>query len=336
MKKTITKLALLLGIGTFLNSTAQTAITFDTFTLTPNSFYKDTSSTDWQTSNAIFRYDWNKAWSYWSGGSAYTNVKDSVDGTYTNLYGARTGAAYNGNNYATLKDGAIIAFTNTTTAVQGFYVTNTTYAWTSIKNGDSFARKFGDTTGTGSGTSIPQGEYPDWFKLTVLGFRAGDTIATTVDFYLADYRAAGTINDYAIKNWQYVDCTSLGTVDSIAFSLSSSDTGAWGMNTPAFFSIDNFTTLSTAGVEELKSISNLNLYPNPTKGNLTVNYDSKSNNELTISLVDINGREISKSIQTNAVGSNQINVSTESLETGVYFIELSNANSNKKIKFIKL
>lgn len=335
MKKTITKLALFLGLGAFLNSNAQT-LTFDNLTLAADTFYEDHSGADWQSGVATFRYNWNTSWTYWSEGSAYTNVKDSVDGTYTNLYGAITANAFSGNNYVTVKDQAIVTFSNTSIAVQGFYVTNTTYAWKSIKNGDSFARKFGDTTGTGSGTTIPQGHYPDWFKLSVVAYQDGIKKTDSVHFYLADYRAAGTANDYAIKNWQYVDCSTLGEVDSIKFVLQSSDTGAWGMNTPGFFAIDNLALTSTASVEELESISNFNLYPNPTNGNVNISYESHTNNELAITLFDINGREISKSIQRNTVGSNQLKLFTENLENGVYFIELSNGNSNKKIKFIKL
>lgn len=336
MKKTFTKLALALGITCFLQTNAQTTVTFDTFTLSANSYYADNTGADWQSGNSIFQYDWNTAWSYWSGGSAYTNVNDTVDGTYTNLYGAITGVAFSGSNYSTVQDGAKIAFTNSTTAVQGFYITNTTYAWKVIKNGNGFARKFGDTTGTGSGTSIPQGEYPDWFKVSVLGFRNGDTLSTTVDFYLADYRAAGTANDYAVKNWQYVNCTSLGTVDSIQFVMSSSDTSGIWMNTPAFFSIDNFTTLSTVGMKELETLSDFNVYPNPTQANIQLQYNSKTEDESLIHLYDINGKEIFNMKQMNSLGKNQTALPTETLDAGVYFIEINNMHFSKKIKFIKL
>jgi len=68
------------------------------------------------------------------------------------------------------------------------------------KKGNQFSRKFGDTTGTKSGASIPQGHYPDWFKVLVKGYRGGNMLNDSIEFYLADYRSAGTTNDYAIKN----------------------------------------------------------------------------------------------------------------------------------------
>lgn len=338
MKKTITKLAIFLGLTTALSVNAQTTLTFDTFTLATDTFYEEHTGADWQTGVAKFRYDWTlSTWGdYWSGGSAYTNVADTIDGTYTNLYGAITNSAFSGNNYTTVKHNAIVTFSNSTTALDGFYITNTTYAWKTIKKGDSFSRKFGDTTGTGSGTSIPQGEYPDWFKVSVVGYQDGNVKTDSIHYYLADYRAAGTANDYVVKNWQFVNCSSLGEVDSIQFVLRSSDTGQWGMNTPAFFSIDNFATSSTVGLNELENIAAISVYPNPTNGNVAINYTSTVNEALMSHVYDITGKEILNSNHISSVGNNRIVLNTEHLEAGVYFIELNNGTSVKKIKFIKL
>uniref|UniRef100_UPI0035B02C19 DUF4465 domain-containing protein n=1 Tax=Flavobacterium sp. TaxID=239 RepID=UPI0035B02C19 len=184
MKKTVTKLLLALSTIMSIKSNAQT-ITFDTFTLSPNSYYKDTTGADFSSNGATFRYNWNTSWGgFWESGSAYTNVINSTDGTFANLYGcivdtslsSNHSPAFSGSNYATVQSGAVITFSNNTTAVNGFYITNTTYAWKTIKNGNQFSRKFGDTTGTGSGNTIPQGEYPDWFKILVRGYRGGNML----------------------------------------------------------------------------------------------------------------------------------------------------------------
>ncbi len=335
MKKTITKLAILIGLACNVTSIAQT-VSFDTFTLSPNSYYLNNASTDFSSVGATFRYGWNTSWNGWESGSAYTNVNDTVNGTYTNLYGCITGTAFSGTNYATVQRGAVVSFSNNTTAVNGFYITNTTYAWKSIKNGDQFARKFGDTTGTGSGTSIPQGQYPDWYKVIVRGYRSGLMLTDSVEYYLADYRAAGTSNDYVIKNWQYVNCISLGQVDSISFDMKSSDNSFGFMNQPAFFSIDNFVMQSTVGLEELTNISNTTLFPNPTTNNLFLNIESNTTSALSINVFDISGKELQNNTIQTTIGKNQYNINAEHLEAGVYFIELSDGNVSKKIKFIKL
>jgi hypothetical protein len=63
-------------------------------------------------------------------------------------------------------------------------------------------------------------------------------VTGAVGFYLADYRSADNGNDYIVHKWEYVGLTSLGEVKSLEFTLSSSDIGDWGMNTPASFAVD--------------------------------------------------------------------------------------------------
>lgn len=333
MKKTFTKLAIALTIATTLNSQAQTTVSFDTFTLSANSYYQDNSGADFSSGVANFQYDWQ---GYWANGTAYTNVNDTANGTYTNLYGAITGTSFSGTNYATTQSGAVISFSNNTTAVHGFYVTNTTYAWKVIKSGNAFSRAFGDTTGTNSAPSIPQGTYPDWFKLSVLGYRSGTQLTDTVHFYLADYRAAGTTNDYIVKNWQYVNCISLGQVDSIKFEMTSSDTSGIYLNTPAFFSMDNFVTQSTVGVEELSNATNLSLFPNPANQYAILNYESNLVTELNVTISDITGKEIQHQSTQTSVGNNTLNLNIEALESGVYFVSIRDSKNSKNIKLIKL
>lgn len=337
MKKTFTKLVMALSLTTTVATQAQTTVTFDTFSLTANSYYQDNNSTNFNNSGVDFQYEWNTSFGgYWSGGSSYTNLNDTINGTYTNLYGNITGSAFSGTNYATTQSGAVVSFTNNTTAVSGFYLTNTTYAWKAIKSGNFASRRFGDTTGTGSGTSIPQGEYPDWFKLSVIGFRGGIALNDTVNFYLADYRDAGTANDYVLKNWQFVNCSALGQVDSIQFNMTSSDVGNFGINTPTFFSMDNFTIQSTVGVNELSNASNFSLYPNPANQFSILSYESNSVSELNISIYDITGKEVQQQTKQTSIGNNQEKLNTESLEAGLYFISITDGTSTKKIKLIKL
>lgn len=336
MKKTITKIAIALSCITSA-VTAQTTVTFDTFTLTPNSFYKDTTSKDFSNGGVTFRYGWNTSFGgYWESGSAYTNKFDTIDGTYTNLYGCIPGVAFSNSNYAAVQREAVITFSNNTTAVNGFYVTNTTFAWKTIKKGDQFSRKFGDTTGTGSGASIPQGQYPDWYKIIVRGFRSGIMLTDSVEYYLADYRAPGTANDYVIKNWQFVNCSTLGQVDSIRFDMKSSDNSFGFMNTPGFFSMDNFTTQNTVGIEELTADLNISLFPNPASQNIILNYESTSSKEMMITISDISGKELQTNQFSSSIGKNQQQLSIENLEAGIYFMEIKDDVASKKLKFIKL
>src|ERR1700741_491866 len=110
MKKTITKLALVLGLISAANTNAQT-LTFEEFTMADSSYYQSMNGADWSSGPATFRYDWHSSWAYWSGGSAYTNMTDSTDGTYTNLYGSIAHEGVNlSDNYVVMKDGAVVTF----------------------------------------------------------------------------------------------------------------------------------------------------------------------------------------------------------------------------------
>lgn len=96
------------------------------------------------------------------------------------------------------------------------YVTNSSYAYYTMLNGSSFNKVFTDE---------------DWFHLIITGYRNG-TATGNVTVKLAD----GT---RLLDRWQEVELDPLGTVDAIVFTMESSDTGTWGMNTPGYFCIDH-------------------------------------------------------------------------------------------------
>jgi len=125
--------------------------------------------------------------------------------------------------------------------VTGVYVTNNNWAYYSLLHGDDFSKQFGG----------PDMNEADWFKLTFTGIDANDTETGLVDFYLADYRFEDNALDYIVDEWRFVDLSGLGSVASFQCTLSSSDVGAWGMNTPAYFALDNLILPESAPYREL-------------------------------------------------------------------------------------
>ena len=107
--------------------------------------------------------------------------------------------------------------------VNGCYITNNAYAYDIIKNGNAYAKKFA------------QGDY---FKVTFTGTKADETTAS-VDFYLADFRSEDASKQYIVKDWTYVDLSSLGKIVSLSYAFDSTDKGSYGINTPLYFCIDN-------------------------------------------------------------------------------------------------
>jgi hypothetical protein len=158
--------------------------------------------------------------SYVTGG-VVTNITDTKFESYLDAYKSAAGGAKGGKNYVVwYEDGFTpnVVKLNTAAAVPGMYVCNNVYALSSMKEGDDYAGE-------------PFGE-EDWFMLTVGGSLNGVAVNETVEFYLAK----GT---NFVTDWTYVDLSKLGKVDELNFSMSGRRTGDWGLNTPAYFCIDN-------------------------------------------------------------------------------------------------
>lgn len=261
---------------------------------------------------------------FWVSGFAYSNMKDSITSGYMNQYAAKTAAGYNN----TAKYAVAYGQTNTVhlrgaalgKPVKGVYLTNSTYAYNSMRDGDFFAKKFGGVSGTDT----------DWFKLTIKGYLKDTLGKDSVDFYLADFRNADNAKDSILKYWKWADLQSLGPVDSLQFSLSSSDNGAFGMNTPAYFCMDDFTTYETfTGVAEVKAMPVAKVYPNPAVNELFV--DAKDNSVKAVAVYDMSGRLVIKQDVKDAVTS--VNIAT--LLPGVYILELTGEEQNASLRFVK-
>jgi len=211
---------------------------FENLTLSPESYWNGSDSSGislatkytskFMAGNITFSNTWNSNWNYWSDGWIYSNNSDSVTSGLSNISSCVAGkGANNSSNYSIGKNKVYfnVDTSGNSLPIDGIYVTNTTYAHNSMRDGDAFAKKF---------TNSDQ----DYYKLLITSFNNG-TDVDTVEFFLADFTHLDSLQDYIVNDWKYVDLSSLGLVDSIKFSLVSSDIGQFGMNTPAFFAIDN-------------------------------------------------------------------------------------------------
>jgi hypothetical protein len=303
---------------------------FESFTLSPSSSYTSSTSTPFQAGIASFQHTWN--FNMWLGGFSYTNIQDSSNGTYTNVHGVKALKGYtNSAQFVVGQDLGLVKLTAPQSTVNGFYITNTTYAYKVIKNGNSFARKFGDTTGTHSPSTTAQGSIPDFFKVVIKGYNNGVLKNDSVEFFLADYRFANSNQDYIVNTWQHVNTASIGEVDSIRFFLRSTDVGSFGMNTPAFFAIDNFETSSgsSVGVSEIASVEPL-IFPNPFNEIIQIKVADKEQGQTQIIIVSEDGRIVHHSvISTDSV------ISTISLQPGIYFLQTNFAGRSSVRRIIK-
>lgn len=180
------------------------------------------------------------------------------------------------------------------------YVNLNSYAYYSMEYGDSFARAF--TNG-------------DRYTLTIHGV-APDETEKSVEVDLASYTNGDlTIN----RGWKYVDLSPLGQVNELYFTLTSTDSGSYGMNTPAYFCLDKLC-VKPAGESSLPYILR--------DKNVGISYDRSSHiislegSDFAI-VYDVTGNHIL------TINGDQGNVS--SLPAGVYLVK----SGNSSLKFVK-
>lgn len=169
----------------------------------------------------------NESWD----GFAVSNKTDKTTAGYGNMYSVYgDGGADNSAKFGVASLFGATAFSfagKSERIVDHVYITNSTYAYLAIKDGND--------GGFGGVTAFAKG---DWFRLTINGYDAKGTETGEETLYLADYRGD---EPFILQEWKKVDLTGLGEVNKVTFSLHSSDTGDYGINTPASFCIDNIS-----------------------------------------------------------------------------------------------
>lgn len=98
------------------------------------------------------------------------------------------------------------------------YVQNTAYTYYTMLNGNNFSTKFG-----------PE----DYLILHAYGIHEDNSVSGT-SIYLAQ-------NNKYLTDWTLFNLASLGEVKELYFTMESSDSGQWGMNTPSYFAMDCLT-----------------------------------------------------------------------------------------------
>ena len=324
---------------------------FEELNLDPETYWNGSDESGTFSSGlARFHNDFNLEYYSWSGWS-YSNTSDTITPGYLNQYSAITGGGFAGDipggNFGTssLYGPSVIDFTlEKAHAVEGFFVTNSTYSALSMEQGDWAAKKFGGVDGTD----------PDYFKLLVWGRKNG-TSTDTLDYYLADFRFEDHERDYIIETWQWVDLSSLGKVDSLMFGLESSDVSDWGMNTPAYFCLDDLyvhpdqaplvaTPLSDVTV--LKNASDMqmdlsSLFYDPDDPDVAIDLAVKSNSNEDLVGTVLDGDQLTLSFAADRQGESDVVIEGRSIGLAVtdtfrVIVESPNGISPENLQTLKI
>lgn len=305
MKKIILPLMLLLGPL----AQAQTVASFESITLSADSFKDGRDGLDLIVEEGLqFPVSWDTSYQFWSGGWAISNQSDSSRMDFDGLYQSITGSGHESQQYLVGQQGSFFVINQADLMpLQGFYLTNTSYAYHSMRNGDFVAKKFGGQDGTD----------PDYFVLYITGKANGTWLEDTIEFYLADFRFEDSNQDYIVKDWSWISIEKLKGADSLFFHMASSDTGDWGINTPTFFVVDHFIRQWPTSVKD-NELSHLKAWPNPAQDWLQLSI------EISYEIFDNQGRKVAEG--------NGNSIHLAALNPGIYFLRAEDGSSTRFIK----
>ncbi len=235
---------LAIGLATLVSGLPAMAetIDFEDLSVPPSGYFNgdpgglmpgDSVSTPWASGGVdfsnTFGIDADYFYEYWNG-FAYSNqsvvVNGSDPGRFSDQYQSFPGTGTGGSsNYAIAYAGSAAVIFSAPSTIDGFMIANTAYSALTMRNGDEYMF-----------TSPLADE--GWFRTTATG-KLGGLTTGSVDFYLADLQ--GMTPPGILSTWAWFDLSSLGAVDRIEFTFDGSDRGDYGLNTPAYFAMDNLT-----------------------------------------------------------------------------------------------
>lgn len=257
-----------------------------------------------------FPVSWDTAYKYWASGWALSKkIYKTVEAPdfVRHLYSAAPGTGVeNGNGKAFMvgQSGSYFYLRRKNAGdfpIKGFYVSNSTYAYNSMKFGDMFAKKFGGKTGKDA----------DSFVLIIRSFKKSKPVDSQ-RIVLADFRFSDSAKDYILNQWKFVNLKDAYT-DSISFDLVSSDNGQFGMNTPAFFVLDGveFYGFNTVKTRQ----QSCRIFPVPAADMLNVKTESEL---ISATILDYSRKALIGAV----VAGNSAQIPVSELPQGIYVLQV--------------
>jgi hypothetical protein len=157
----------------------------------------------------------------------------------------------------------------------------------------------------------------------------GDGSVSTEAYPTHQYAEDGTyIVCLTVSSGQngFIQCTST-YCDSIAYYNppvigGASSVGFWlNVGPDAVLSIDQSNELNA-----------LNIFPNPTQDRLTISFDMKAQENLSLHVLDLSGKVMSTKAVLNAAGHQMISLDVSSLAAGTYLLDIQ-GNSSKTVRY---
>lgn len=116
--------------------------------------------------------------------------------------------------------------------------------------------------------------------------------------------------------------------------IDGNDHGNSNASDRAGFTLNVIQELPTA-INEIGSLDEVALWPNPVSEAITLTLQSSRNSKLELSILDLNGRLISATNNAINTGNNRIILPVSELEDGMYIIRISDGTTAVSRRFVK-
>jgi hypothetical protein len=153
-----------------------------------------------------------------------------------------------------------------------------------------------------------------------------DTSTTTAGFIITSNQTGAT--------YQWIDCNNnnmaIAGETNAGFTASANGDYAVIVTMNGCSDTSSCVSILGIGIDENIFGANLNIYPNPTTGSITI--DLGSLKDVQVSITTTTGKEV---YTLSNVNQNKLDVSLSDFNKGMYFITVQSKNQQKVIKLIK-
>lgn len=194
-----------------------------------NTAFQETSFKDPKNLVSFSHYyaDWGSGYSF--AGFTYMNQTDNeTPNSPAPISGkGKTGKVYIAADSSEGEFGTPAALTilDNNYKLKGTWITNSTWAYMGMTQGDGYARAF--KTG-------------DWYKVIATGYDEAGNETGRAEILLADYK---TDTDKPVKDWVWFDLSGLQNAVKVKFIPDSSDKNEYGIKTAVYFCLDGITLI---------------------------------------------------------------------------------------------
>jgi hypothetical protein len=152
----------------------------------------------------------------------------------------------------------------------------------------------------------------------------------------APYQGTTTLNASGAVTYTWSPGSGTGSSISVSPSVTTTysvvGTSSANCNNVAMITVSVSTC---AGVQQVVNAGGYSIYPNPTAGKLTIEYNVNKSTLISTEVYDAAGKLVLKQQLTYNAGENTQSINITHLANGLYFIKLTHDTKTETIRIIK-